>query len=131
MTDNAHDSLALFSLDAQSATPPFQQLHNTVIAAVSSGLLPPGAKLPTVRGLAAHLGIAANTVAAAYRQLEAAGVAEGRGRAGTFVKLDTAGNPVEAEARRIVLEAVAALTGLGVTRERARELLDEAFLAAR
>ena len=43
------------------------------------------AVLPTVRALAADLGLAANTVAKAYRALETDGVIETRGRAGTFV----------------------------------------------
>ena len=41
--------------------------------------------LPTVRKLAADMGLAANTVAKAYRQLELAGLIETRGRNGTFV----------------------------------------------
>lgn len=39
-----------------------------------------------MRRLAGDLGIAPNTVARAYRELEADGVLEGRGRAGTFVR---------------------------------------------
>ena len=41
-----------------------------------SGALPVGYRLPTVRGLADDLGLAANTVAKAYRALEADGVIE-------------------------------------------------------
>lgn len=123
------DPLALFRIAADSAAPPWQQVHDTVIAAVTDGRLVPGAKLPTTRGLAAHLGIAVNTVASAYRQLEAAGIVEGRGRAGTFVRLDAGGDPVEAEARRIAADAALALARLGIGRERAAALLGEAFAA--
>jgi DNA-binding transcriptional regulator YhcF (GntR family) len=42
-------------------------------------------KLPTVRQLAGELGLAVNTVARAYRELEVAGLVETRGRQGTFV----------------------------------------------
>jgi len=45
----------------------------------------PGDRLPTVRGLADTLGLAPNTVARAYRELEAGGWIVGKGRAGTFV----------------------------------------------
>jgi GntR family transcriptional regulator len=54
-------------------------------AAVDASALAPGDRLPTVRELAANLGLAPNTVARAYRELEAAGTVVGRGRRGTFV----------------------------------------------
>jgi len=74
-----------YSIDAGSATPPFEQLRAQVVAAVAIGELGAGAKLPTVRALAAELGLAVNTVARTYRELEADGVIETRGRAGSFV----------------------------------------------
>ncbi|MGJ0203075.1 GntR family transcriptional regulator [Leucobacter sp. gxy201] len=123
------DVLAFFRIDPAAAAPPSQQVHDAVIGAVADGRLVPGAKLPTTRGLAAHLGIAVNTVASAYRQLEAAAIVEGRGRAGTFVRLDAGGDPVEAEARRIAGDAARALARLGIGRERAAALLGEAFAA--
>lgn len=112
-------------IDAASAVPPFRQLHDAVVAAISAGTLSPGARLPTVRGLATELGLAANTVASAYRSLEAAGIVEGRGRAGTFVQLGD--DPVDSGARRIAIEAAAKLAALGVDRGRALELLGDAF----
>ncbi len=45
----------------------------------------PGDRLPPVRVLAAELGLAPNTVAAAYRRLGERGITVGRGRMGTFV----------------------------------------------
>lgn len=113
------------AIDAASATPPYRQLHDAVVAAVPSGELSPGARLPTVRGLASELGLAANTVASAYRSLEESGVVEGRGRAGTFVTLGS--DPIEAEAVRLALEAASALRKLGVSRERAAQLMSDAY----
>lgn len=92
-TNAAQGSAQIFAVDTGSKVAPFRQLHDCVVDALSSGSLLPGARLPTVRGLAEQLGVAANTVAAAYRSLEEAGVVEGRGRSGTFVKLGD--NPVE------------------------------------
>ena len=57
----------------------------TRVGAGTRGELLPGERLPTVRALAADAALAPNTVARAYRELEAAGYLEGRGRAGTFV----------------------------------------------
>ncbi|ANW20927.1 GntR family transcriptional regulator [Streptomyces clavuligerus] len=72
-------------IDAASATAPFEQLRTQISERARSGALPVGYRLPTVRGLAEELGLAANTVAKAYRALEADGVVETRGRNGTFV----------------------------------------------
>lgn len=52
---------------------------------VAEGALVPGDRLPPVRTLASELGIAPNTVAAAYRRLAERGITIGRGRMGTFV----------------------------------------------
>lgn len=41
--------------------------------------------MPTVRALADQLGLAVNTVARSYRELEAEGLLETRGRAGTVI----------------------------------------------
>lgn len=80
------DASALgLTIDPSAAAPPYEQLHAAVVAAVAAGQLAPGSKLPTVRGLAERLGLAVNTVAKAYKALEADGVIEGRGRNGTFV----------------------------------------------
>ncbi|MEV8357815.1 GntR family transcriptional regulator [Microbacterium sp. NPDC076895] len=75
-------------IDPASPTPPFEQLRAQYVAAIASGELPPGSRLPTVRRLAGDLGLAPGTVARAYRELETAGLIETRGRHGTFVSVD-------------------------------------------
>lgn len=75
-----------FVVDAQGQHPPFEQLKAQVISRIESGELIAGTKLPTVRALATTLGIAPNTVARAYRELEADGLIETRGRNGTVVR---------------------------------------------
>ncbi|UQX00461.1 GntR family transcriptional regulator [Streptomyces sp. RerS4] len=71
--------------DSAGAPAPYEQLRAQIADRARSGKLPAGFKLPTVRGLAQELGLAANTVAKAYRALETDGVIETRGRNGTFV----------------------------------------------
>ena len=78
-----------FSIDAHDPTPPFEQLRLQVLAGIADGSLPAGTRLPTVRALAEQLGLAVNTVARSYRELEAAGVIETRGRNGTVISLST------------------------------------------
>jgi len=74
------------TIDTKSSEPPFEQVRTGVIALVSSGSLVSGSRLPTVRALAEQLGIATNTVARAYRELEAEEVIETRGRNGSYVR---------------------------------------------
>lgn len=52
---------------------------------IERGELAPGTLLPSVRTVAADLGVNRNTVVAAYRQLAQAGLVEARGRGGTRV----------------------------------------------
>ncbi|MET9625720.1 GntR family transcriptional regulator, partial [Streptomyces sp. NPDC006464] len=73
------------NVDTGATTAPYEQLRAQISERARSGALPVGYKLPTVRGLAEDLGLAANTVAKAYKALEADGVIETRGRHGTFV----------------------------------------------
>ena len=72
-------------IDPRSPVPPFEQLRVQLLAQVQSGEPAPGARPPTVRRLADDLGIAPNTVARTYRELEASGIIETRGRNGSFV----------------------------------------------
>lgn len=89
----------MLRIDPGSPTPPFEQLRQQIIAKVGAGDLRPGDRLPTVRRLAGDLGIAPNTVARAYRELELEGVLSGRGRAGTFVADDNENQAAKAAAR--------------------------------
>ncbi|HKX68040.1 MAG TPA: GntR family transcriptional regulator [Intrasporangium sp.] len=78
------DDLRL-TVDPTSAEPPFVQVRAQLAGLIASGRLLPGDRLPTVRALAADLGLAVNTVARAYKELEASGLVETRRRAGTVV----------------------------------------------
>ena len=93
--------------DARSgdtAGPPYTRLRDDIRRRIESGELLPGDKLPTVRGSAERLGLAPNTVARAYRELERAGWLVGRGRAGTFVSDEP---PEQAAGREDQLAAAA------------------------
>ena len=72
-------------VDLEAAEPPFEQVRAQLAGLITTGRLLPGDRLPTVRALAADLGLAANTVARAFKELEAAGLVETRRRAGTVV----------------------------------------------
>ena len=81
-------ALLLIGLDRGSPVPVLRQLYLQLRQAILSGAVPPGGRLPPSRGLAAQLGVARNTVVAAYEQLVAEGLAEGQVGAGTRVPHD-------------------------------------------
>lgn len=90
-TDTAGDEVALrwVTVNEASAVPPYEQIRLQLAEAAHSGRLVVGTKLPSVRALAALLGLAVNTVARAYRELEQAGIVQTRSRAGTVVAAGT------------------------------------------
>ena len=94
------------------ATPPFEEVKHELLARIRDGSLAPGAKLPTVRALADERGLAANTVARAYRELEQAGAVETRGRHGTFVALSS--DATTRHAQEAATAFVARLRSLGI-----------------
>ncbi|KQM13547.1 GntR family transcriptional regulator [Plantibacter sp. Leaf171] len=116
-----------FRIEPTSGVAVFEQLRTQVIDGVREGSMPTGSKLPTVRGLADELGIAPNTVAKAYRLLEADGVIETRGRAGTFVSAH--GDAIEQQAQRAAAAYADRIRELGVPADEALELVGAALRA--
>lgn len=100
----------MITLDPSAPEPPYQQIRERFGALIAQGELSAGDRMPTVRALADQLGLAVNTVARAYRELEAAGLIDTRGRAGSFVS----GTGVEAEARAAAHEYAERIRSLGV-----------------
>lgn len=117
----------LAQIDVDDPTPPFEQVRAQIAARVARGDLPAGTRLPTVRGLAADLGLAVNTVARVYRELEADGVVETRGRQGTVVRPSAASGSDEAGVAAAAY--VASARRLGLTRAEAHDLLDRRWEA--
>lgn len=103
------------TLDRGSDVPPFVQVREGLRGQIAAGYLEPGFRLPPVRVLAQSLGLAANTVARAYKELEALGVVETRGRAGTFV----AGTRVSSAVRAAASAYVSTTRTLGLSDDEA------------
>jgi GntR family transcriptional regulator len=80
-------------VDTACGVAPWRQVHDQIEDLVSVGALPPGTPLPTIRQLARDLGLAAGTVARAYRELESAGVLRTARRQGTGVAAAPATRP--------------------------------------
>lgn len=75
----------MFQLDLAARVPIYDQIINNVIKLTENGVLKPHDKLPAVRTLAVQLGINPNTVAKAYKQLEALGYTYSVAGKGSFV----------------------------------------------
>jgi GntR family transcriptional regulator len=106
--------------------PIYLQIVNQVKYLIASGRLVSGEELPAIRVLAEQLLVNPNTVARAYRELEALGVVEKRRTAGTYVA--EAGSPLARRERvKILSERVDALLAearqLGIPLEEVIELM--------
>ncbi len=112
-------------IDPASGVPPFEQLRVQIIARINDGTLSAGAKLPTVRALAEQLGIAANTVARGYRELERDGFIETRGRNGSFVSAH--GDAAHREAQRAARAFADRVRALGLSDDEGVELVRAAL----
>ncbi|MBG0831480.1 GntR family transcriptional regulator [Planomonospora sp. ID67723] len=99
-------------IDAGSPVPPFEQLRAQLARQIQDRTLAVGARLPTIRHMAADLGLAVNTVGRAYRELEEAGLIETRGRAGSFVS--AAGEDGRERARRAAADYAAVIASVGI-----------------
>lgn len=97
----------IVTIDTSSPVPPYEQLRAALFGLVATGQLAVGSRLPTVRQLAADLGVAPGTVARAYKELEAAKILVTRGRHGTHVGAVPA-PPPRAERPRLLVEAATA-----------------------
>jgi DNA-binding transcriptional regulator YhcF (GntR family) len=114
-------------IDPAAPDAPYEQLRAQISGQARGGKLPTGYKLPTVRGLAEELGLAANTVAKAYRALESDGVIETRGRHGTYIA--AAGDAAAKEAAEAAQSYVQRAQRLGLDRAAALAAVQDALRA--
>lgn len=116
-------------VDPASPEPPFEQVRAQLAALIATGGLGEGERLPTVRALAADLGLAVNTVARAYKELEAEGLVTTRSRAGTVVAAHA--QPVDVALRRRAADYAATAARAGLSDSAAIDLVRAALRDAR
>lgn len=116
----------IVEVDTASPVPPYEQIRSQLARMIEAGVLATGAQLPPIRQLAADLGLATNTVARAYRELEAEGLVVSRVRHGTTVAPQRA-RLSPAQARQRLAEAARAYAALarqlGVSRGEAESIV--------
>jgi GntR family transcriptional regulator/MocR family aminotransferase len=91
MTLRGWADLYVWQLDRSSRTPLTRQIYMQVRAAVLSGALRPGTRMPSSRAMASKLGVARASVVLAYEHLLAEGYVESRHGSGTFIAGDLTG----------------------------------------
>ncbi|RZU61520.1 GntR family transcriptional regulator [Zhihengliuella halotolerans] len=119
------DNLEFLAIDAASETHPYDQIRRQIIDAVGQGRLVAGERLVPVRKLAEQLGVAVNTVARAYKELEAAGVVVTKGRAGTVVQ--AAPGSANAQVSKAAEEYARVVSAWGVPDDEALDLVRAAL----
>lgn len=117
--------LSFISLDSTDKTAPYQQVRQQTLEAISKGRLKAGTKLPSVRALADQLGLAVNTAAKVYKELEANGVVVTRGRHGTIVQ--ATGDEGSVAVADAASELAAVATRWGISEKAAVGYLKAAF----
>jgi GntR family transcriptional regulator len=110
--------LTLPPLSAAGPGTLYQQIVDGLKREVSEGRLPPGAALPSFRGLAEELMVSVITVKRAYEELEREGIIFRRQGLGTFVADAAADRSRDAKterARELLRDAVREATEAGLT----------------
>lgn len=115
----------MYSLNAVSGTPIYRQIIDQTRQLVASGRLPPGDHLPSVRTMAAELGINPMTVSKAYSLLERDGIVTRRRGHGMVVQ-ETEITPAET-IRPQALALVEAARRLRLTRKDVEKAIDLAW----
>jgi GntR family transcriptional regulator len=118
------------SIDPKSSVPLYAQIKEQMRLAVSSGGLQPGDQLPTVRELATRLRLNPNTVARAYRELQADGLLTSRQGSGTFVSAEApavAGGEARAFVSQMLSQAITTALNLGLTRAQITKLFTDSL----
>jgi GntR family transcriptional regulator / MocR family aminotransferase len=96
----------VITIDRKARTPFHRQIYDGYCAAIMGGMLRPGQRVPSTRGLASELGISRIPVLGAYAQLLAEGYFQSRVGTGTAVSLSLPDQTVFLDARRAPVPTV-------------------------
>ncbi len=109
--------------------PIYVQLMETITLAITSGELPAGSRLPSVRDLAAEAGVNPNTMQRALAELERSGLLYSQRTAGRFVTDQAA--QITKKKTELAMEQIrvflSAMQDMGYTAEQALELTRRAI----
>jgi len=105
------------TIDETDVRPIYRQIADEIKALIARGELPEGAPLLSVRQLAANLGLNLNTIATAYRELQAEGLVTIRHGTGVTVASTRANDKSDADLRKPLRAALTGLILSGLARQ--------------
>ncbi|CAM2362886.1 GntR family transcriptional regulator [Listeria seeligeri] len=117
----------MFTINAKSQLPIYEQIVQKVKEQVVSGVLQEGEKIPSIRDFASRIGVNPNTVSKAYQELERQEVIVTLKGKGTFVanQKERVSSPKKlAETKLKLKENILDLVYLGVELEEIHHLIE-------
>lgn len=106
----------LIVIDEKDRRPIYQQVVDEIKALIARGELREGAALPPVRQVASDLGVNLNTIATAYRELQAEGLINIRHGAGAIVTSRTSSEKTDDQLRKPLRAALTQMALAGLPR---------------
>lgn len=113
------------TVDERDKRPLYQQVVDEIKSLIAQGELREGTSLPPVRQVAADLGLNLNTIAHAYRKLQAEGLIRVRHGAGAVVRSRVAQEPAEEQLQAQLHAALTQLVISGMSRSEVMALVAE------
>jgi GntR family transcriptional regulator len=113
------------TVDEQDGRPLYRQIVDEIKGLIARGELREGSSLPPVRQISSDLGVNLNTVAFAYRRLQAEGLIKVRHGSGAVVKSRTGSEKAEEQLRLQLRTALIQLVLAGLKRSEIRTLVSE------
>ena len=118
----------MFSIDARSRVPIYEQIVQNIISLISKGILTADDQLPSVRSLARDIGINPNTVQKAYQELELRGLIYQAAGRGSFISPgENLTKAVLEQHLKAIEEPMRAAKKAGVTKEAVIKLTGEIY----
>lgn len=118
-------------IDHHSKTPIYEQIKVQILSLITSGVLSPGDKLPSLRTLAADLSINFNTIKKVFAQLEEDGVIVTIQGKGCFVADTAARSPAVRDKAEVALrEALTVARASGIEASFVARMVDDVYAAS-
>lgn len=121
----------MFAIDSRDKRPIYKQIIDRIVLLVSTEVLLPGDKLPSIRSLAESLGVNPNTVSRAYTELEYKNIIETVPKQGSYVKANDVNTELMSRAKNEAEKFVSKYNQLGLSLETIKEIVEAALENAR
>lgn len=121
----------MFAIDSRDKRPIYKQIIDRIVLLVSTEVLLPGDKLPSIRSLAESLGVNPNTVSRAYTELEYKNIIETVPKQGSYVKANDVNTELMSRAKNEAEKFVSKYNQLGLSLETIKEIVEAVLENAR